>query len=388
MKTRLLLHALSALTLLASVPMLRAQATLANALDATDLVWTTGGTGDVGWSYEAGGLGDNTFDGVDAALSGAIGNNGETWMETTVEGPGTISFWWQAFSEPYADWLEFYIGSTLQASISGALPGNPSGWQYCSFAVPAGTQVLKWRYVKDYGFTGGTLDCVWVDQVRYVSSPPPPLSQALNTSGVEWRSSGSVYDNGWFSQTNITHDGQWAAQSGAIWHNQTNWLEATVIGATNVSFWWAVSSQTNKDYLEFYINGELADQISGVTDWQSNYFTLSATTNVLTWLYRKNDTFVRNADCGWLDQVNLGGMVVTPPAPFTLRTPMPLADGRIQLTVSGEVGRVCQLEYTANPMSSTGWTQFTNFTTTSVDTTVIDSTAANSPMRYYRAVSQ
>src|SRR6478672_5327188 len=142
------------------------QATLGNAVDATNLVWTTGGTGGVGWFYEAQDQfgGDNTFDGIDSARSGAIGNNGETWMQTTVIGPGTVSFWWYAFSEPNADWLEFWINSSRQDRISGVLPGNPSGWLYRSFAVAAGTNTLKWRYVKDASLTGGTLDSVWVDQ--------------------------------------------------------------------------------------------------------------------------------------------------------------------------------------------------------------------------------
>ena len=236
-------------------------------------------------------------------------------------GPGTISYWWQAYSEPDADWLEFYIGSTLQARISGLLPQNPSGWQYCSFAVPAGTNVLKWRYVKDFGFTGGTLDCAWVDRVSYVTSPPPPMEQALNTSGVLWSSSGSVYTNGWFAQTNVTHDGQSAAQSGAVWHNQTNWLQATVSGTTNLSFWWKVSSEAY-DFLEFYTNGVLASQISGQVDWQSLNFKLPPTTNVLTWLYRKDDSFTEGSDCGWLDQV-------------TFSTPIIKADTSTAVTASG-----------------------------------------------------
>ena len=241
----------SAFALWQSTTILRAQTTLANALDAPDLVWTTGGTGGVGWYYEAGGVSDNTFDGIDAGHSGAIGNNGETWLQTTVVGPGTVSFWWQAWSEPDRDWLEFYVGPDLLGRISGVDNGGSSGisgWKYCSFSVPAGTNVLKWRYVKDYELTGGTLDCGWVDRVSYVTSPPPPLPEALDTAGVEWSTGGSSYPNGWFAQTNVTHDGNWAAQSGAIWHNQTNWLQATVSGVTNVSFWWKVSSEST-DFL-------------------------------------------------------------------------------------------------------------------------------------------
>ena len=250
MKIRLLPFVFSALALLQSAPGLQAGTTLGEALDATNLVWTTGGTGNSGWAYlQDASDGVTSFDGVASARSGSNlpNSGGESWLQTTIVGPGTLSFWWQAWSEPNHDWLEFYIDGTLQGRICGAgdaYSSAASGWKYCSFAVPAGTNVLLWRYAKDgNNSTGGTMDCGWVDQVSYVTSPPPPLEQALNTFGVLWSSSGSVYDNGWFAQTNVTHDGQWAARSGAIWHNQTNWLQATVEGATNVSFWWKVSSE-------------------------------------------------------------------------------------------------------------------------------------------------
>lgn len=313
MKTKVLGLLLTALALFQTPFVVRAQSTLPGALDATNLVWTTGGTGGVGWAYEAQDPlgGDNTFDGIASAKTGHIGDKGETWIQTTVVGPGTVSFWWQAYSEPDADWLEFYVGSDLQSRISGGGDNYstwPSGWQYCSFPVPAGTNVLKWRYAKDSSLTGGTLDCAWVDRVSFVTTPPPPLEQALDTTGLVWSSSGSVYANGWFAQTNVTHDGQWAAQSGAVWHNQTNWLQTTVSGSTNVSFWWKVSSASS-DSLEFYINGALASRVSGDVNWQLAYFPLPAGANVLTWLYRRDSSGTAGSNCGWLDQVAFNTVV-------------------------------------------------------------------------------
>ncbi len=117
MKHKQLLLVLSAFALLQPTLILQAETTLADGLDATNLVWTTGGTGNAGWAYEQDLNGGATsFDGIDSARSGHIGNNSESWMQTTVVGPGTISFWWKACSQPYEDWLEFYVGSTLQGA--------------------------------------------------------------------------------------------------------------------------------------------------------------------------------------------------------------------------------------------------------------------------------
>ncbi len=48
-----LLFLFSALALSQSAPVVQAQTNLANALDATNLVWTTGGTTNAVWTYEA-----------------------------------------------------------------------------------------------------------------------------------------------------------------------------------------------------------------------------------------------------------------------------------------------------------------------------------------------
>src|SRR5438874_2742120 len=90
---------------------------LAQALDATNLVWTTGGN--TNWVAET----DVTYDGVDAAQSGVIKTNQETWVQTTVVGPGTVSFWWYldlGINCPYnnLDFLQFYINDVLAARVS------------------------------------------------------------------------------------------------------------------------------------------------------------------------------------------------------------------------------------------------------------------------------
>ena len=388
MKHRLLLLVFSAVAWLQPAVLTRAQTTLADGLDATDLVWTTGGTTNSGWFYEPdwdGGV--NSMDAVDSVRSGRIGNSSVSWLQTTVAGPGTISFWWKAWSQPNADWLQFYVGADLKALICSPVAGSPSDWEYCSFPVPAGTVQLKWQYSKDYTNSEGTQDCGWVDQVRYVTTAPPPLGQALNSSGAVWNSSGSVYPNGWFSQAGVTHDGQLAAQSGAVWHKQTNWLQTVVSGVTNVGFWWKVSSEQGFDFLEFYTNGVLARQISGEVSWTNCFFRLPSSTNTLTWLYRKDDSCTAGSDCGWLDQVSLGGTL--PPLPYTtLRNPVRLADGRIQFTVDGDPGVQYRVEFATNLWNQSTWKSLTNVTSLSGSTVIIDSGAPNSPARFYRTVSQ
>ena len=143
---------------------------LGEALDATNLAWTTGG--DAAWFPQA----NVTHDGVDAARSGPVTEGQESWVETTVTGPGTVAFWWRVSSEMDADFLEFYLNEVLQRRISG-----DTDWEQVFLAVTESDSTLRWRYVKDIGTDLGE-DCGWLDQVTYApgSGPPSILAQPVS----------------------------------------------------------------------------------------------------------------------------------------------------------------------------------------------------------------
>src|SRR5437867_1880600 len=66
---------------------------LGEALDATNLVWVNSYWGP--WRAQT----NVTHDGVDAAESGPLrsGIVGQAaWLETSVQGPGMVSFWWKS----------------------------------------------------------------------------------------------------------------------------------------------------------------------------------------------------------------------------------------------------------------------------------------------------
>ncbi len=130
------------------------QVSLARALNP-DLVFTKGGSAE--WFVQS----DDTHDGVFAARSGAIADGQSTWIETTVTGPGAVSFWWKASSEDDCDCLRFFVDGSQQAGVSG----TGGTWAQESFPVSgAGVHVLRWRYDKDGSGSSGS-DCGWVDEV-------------------------------------------------------------------------------------------------------------------------------------------------------------------------------------------------------------------------------
>ncbi len=280
--------------------------TLGWALNATNFTWETGA--DYPWSAVL--PSSPTADGQGAAASGnRFVPNSTSWLQTTVVGPGTVTFWWKVDSDvtlPSYDALQFVLNDVVQDEIMGQID-----WNYRSFAVPDGTNVLRWQYVKDAQYNSGW-DQAWLDQVSFNAAPPLPLPVALNTCGVDWSSGGNDNPTLWSGETAVSQDGQSAAQSGAIYIGQESWLETVVSGVTNLSFWWKVSSQANYDYLQFYTNGVLARQISGEVDWQSNFYRLAPIMTTLRWRFIKTNMTVvaQGQNSAWLDQV-----VFSPPLP-------------------------------------------------------------------------
>jgi hypothetical protein len=141
-----------------------------------------------------------------------VGDSQESSLQTTVLGPGRLTFWWKVSSEVYYVWLEFYINDVLQ-------PGRISGevdWRRRVVYIPAGSQTLRWRYIKDINKADGA-DAAWVDQVTFepgiwleLSRAPTNGRSRLILHGVP----GRLYT-------------VQAATNAALWSNPANWFSLT-----------------------------------------------------------------------------------------------------------------------------------------------------------------
>ena len=128
---------------------------LSEALD-TDLPFTTGGSAD--WFGQ---IATYHHDG-DAAQSGDIPHDEQSWLQTKVSGTGTVSFYWKVSSETLCDYLEFSIDGSVRDSISGSV-----NWRLMTYEIgDSGLHTLQWRYTKDAG-TNSREDCGWVDKVQW-----------------------------------------------------------------------------------------------------------------------------------------------------------------------------------------------------------------------------
>lgn len=133
---------------------------LADALDTTNLVWTTSG------SPQWGPVTNTTHDGIDAASSGGVPYPQQASLQTTVAGPGTLTFWWRASSSLGS--MSFSVNGTNQSFIGS----GSATWRQMTFYVAAGTHVLRWTCSTSYSFD---LITGWLDQVSYVPGTTPAV---------------------------------------------------------------------------------------------------------------------------------------------------------------------------------------------------------------------
>ena len=133
---------------------------LSGALDAPGLEFSTGG--DAEWTAQ----GETAHGGGSALKSGAIGNGQVSWVETSVDGAGEVSFWWKASSEHYRQYAIDYAMFSVDGQERLRI-GGEQDWTNAMVQVEgAGRHVLRWSYVKDDEMSGG-LDCAWLDGVTW-----------------------------------------------------------------------------------------------------------------------------------------------------------------------------------------------------------------------------
>ena len=131
------------------------------------------------------------------------------------------------------------------------------------------------------------------------------LAEAADASDLVFTTGGIAP---WFRQTTVYHDDGDAGQSGDVSHNQESWMQTTVTGPGTVQYWWKVSSQGNRDYLEFYIDGRLqSGRVSGTVDWQARTHALGSGAHTLKWRYTKDGSGDSGSDCGWVDKIQWTG---------------------------------------------------------------------------------
>ena len=278
--------------------------TLADALDTTNLVWTTGG--DVDWFAQT----TNTYDGVDAARSGSIGTNQTSWIETTVVGPATVSFWMRVTFDSYSQYLN--VSFTI---INGNPPGGGMGlwsnWSEQIYDLGAGTNVLHMSVSNTRG--GASQSFVTLDEFSVSSPRPLTISYQLFDT--------TVYSGGWAS---------FSVEVIGTPPIQYQWQcdGTNIVGATNDWIYWEAVSTNDAGIYSVIVSNSQGSVTSSnavltvlppsvpfftyepesVTAYSGQDLYLSAEvdgTPPFTYQWRKEGTNLPGANWSWLQLTNI-----------------------------------------------------------------------------------
>ena len=135
------------------------------------------------------------------------------------------------------------------------------------------------------------------------------LGKALDNQQLNWLSGG---DAAWFAQDWLYYFGDASVRSGGISHGQQSWIQTTLVGPGRLTFYWAVSSEVDRDALIFETSFGQFAQISGDINWQQRTYDIPAGTHVVRWTYRKDNDVTHGLDFAGLDRVEyLHGAILT-----------------------------------------------------------------------------
>lgn len=101
------------------------------------------------------------------------------------------------------------------------------------------------------------------------------------------------------------YEGDFCAQSGNIGDQQDSELiiAMEVMADDVISFYRKVSSESDYDYLRFYIDNNLIDEWAGEEDWEEVSFPVTEGSHIFKWAYEKDASVSNGEDCAWIDYI-------------------------------------------------------------------------------------
>lgn len=195
-----------------------------------------------------------SHDGVDSALA-TLPNRKRSFLDSTVEGPAVLSFWWKIDAVAGFDALVFRSENEV-AFLDGI-----QDWQHRSFEVDSGIQTIQWYFERRASLPIGTASA-WVDQLTVVPIPNSPTLQGAVENYLY-----TQHSTKWVSVPLDGAANSNAASSGSVGPGETSTMVFEADGPAEISFDWAVQSDGDGDTrLEFLVDNSTVTSLTAVQD--------------------------------------------------------------------------------------------------------------------------
>ena len=141
------------------------------------LPWTTGG--DAEWTIETDASAADTKVGPPSAKSGAVTSGQSSWIEVSIEGPGTAEFMWNVQGGIYRGSPYAYAKVEVDG-VQQAQEYNTEGWTNKTLEIDGeGTHTIRWTYLRT---TARSVvgDCAWLDGFSWTPPCGHPTTNVVN----------------------------------------------------------------------------------------------------------------------------------------------------------------------------------------------------------------
>lgn len=141
-------------------------------------------------------------------------------------------------------------------------------------------------------------------QIHNPANVRKTLAEAVNDPSLTWTTGG---DGGWFAQLHESHDGDSAAKASRIGAGESTWLETTITGYGDLTFWWKVETEYTQNTLSFTVDDQPVSggTITGSQGWAQMTVNIPTNgTHTLRWTYENLAGNTTNFIEGiWVDEV-------------------------------------------------------------------------------------
>ena len=268
----------------------------------------------------AGGLNINQIGSAGATISFVLGNPVPGAPVCTIDSPAEGSFLNLNSTVPInvtatdsngtITNVTFYIDDVLKSTDTTA----PYSWSWNTSTYSAGAHIIKAIARDNSNVT--TTATVGITLLTAANEG----FETGNFTAFPWIQGGSLP---WIVQTADKLSGSYAAKSGTISDSQTSELSLSlnINTAGNVSFYHKVSSESNYDFLKFYLDGTELGSWSGAGTWTAASYPVTTGLHTFKWQYLKDSSVSSNSDCAFIDHISFPAysipVVYNPPQNLT-----------------------------------------------------------------------
>ena len=194
-------------------------------------------------------------------------------------------------------------GASVQVLDTPLAPVYTNSSGFYSIDIPAGATYDVVARAAGYGSHQQTID--FQGDMTLDFTLPELLAEDFETAGFmsyPWEMGGNA---DWVIDDVNPYEGSYCARSGDVSHNQNSDLEVTVevTAASDISFWYKVSSEATYDFLRFYIDGAQIASWSGTVAWSQFTYPVAAGSRTFKWSYTKDGSVSTGDDAGWVDYI-------------------------------------------------------------------------------------